>query len=526
MVLLLGLVARSAWPVPPRPLPVTAPSGTRQASEAAWRYYRRLLVDNYVAHGRHDVPYDGDAREFLTALAARRAGLPGALWSRAARAAKRLAAEPVDDPLLCAALGYLYYQRMDGRCVEWLRRAVAGFEVTGYPSAVQFEPAYQLADALADYPAHVHQDSLSSWPARAPHPPAALRAETARAASRGNAALLDAVAIPVADPLEMRCHWPRLAEAMALRPSDRWAVLRRIAGDARVDPFLCAMLHGREAMERGLGWTGGSELGALAWSALGRRVAWTEARRHFTRAWRLRPDLPDAAAMMVTIAGLLHATGPNAPRVWFDRALAAQFDDEETYRRMIHVLSSVDGRSRARLLAFGRECLATERYDTDIPSVYLTAVDRGATYGYRSVWREPDIQRDVDRLWAGALALPTDSARRRVLAVAIAAAKREGGDLETAWRVLDTCGRPADLRHVGSIVAMGPVEPVVGEILALGAPGADAARRAERHYATGNLAKALPLYRAALTGATEPLARQWLERRVAECEGRSPARWY
>lgn len=102
----------------------------------------------------------------------------------------------------------------------------------------------------------------------------------------------------------------------------------------------------------------------------------SEAYRGFADAWKLNPEEPWAAAEAVRYTHTT-ATAAKEPtrREWLDRAVSAQFDLESPYRIYLDSLATTLGAaSDGQLLAFGRACLETRRFDTLVPSLFRTAV--------------------------------------------------------------------------------------------------------------------------------------------------------
>ncbi|HUG70883.1 MAG TPA: WD40 repeat domain-containing protein [Pirellulaceae bacterium] len=118
--------------------------------------------------------------------------------------------------------------------------------------------------------------------------------------------------------------------------------------------------------------------------------AWKIAESHgrtaaalFSEAWLLEPDAPEAATELIRLSDLMqHSRGiltnpvDQTPRFWFDQAIAAQFDylpAFAAYRQLLYQRGTAAGGKYDELLQFGRECLATGRFDTEVPDQFLAA---------------------------------------------------------------------------------------------------------------------------------------------------------
>lgn len=182
-----------------------------------------------------------------------------------------------------------------------------------------------------------------------------------------------------------------------------WAEVTLGAERPQVDPWLSLMVRGIN--EKNLAWKSrggkwGHEVGPEQWKGFTEHLAL--ARRHLSDAHALRPDLPVAATEMIAIA---MADDRDDPRRWFDLAVAAQFDHKPAYEAMIWALMPRWRGSHARMDAFGRECLATARFDTEVTTQYFevwkTIINRDGNKD-PSLWRaDPQVFANLEKLYAG-----------------------------------------------------------------------------------------------------------------------------
>jgi hypothetical protein len=90
------------------------------------------------------------------------------------------------------------------------------------------------------------------------------------------------------------------------------------------------------------------------------------AREHLVSAWNENPHDPAAATEMIKVV-----MGENEEkekmRIWFDRAVAADFDYLAAYHQFEWGLRPRWLGSYEEMNAFGEECAATGRYDTQVP---------------------------------------------------------------------------------------------------------------------------------------------------------------
>ena len=92
------------------------------------------------------------------------------------------------------------------------------------------------------------------------------------------------------------------------------------------------------------------------------------ARADLEEAWRMRPELPDAAARLLAVSG---GDGRDDSRMWFDRAVAAECDHKPAYQQYLWFSRPRWGGSIRAMRAFAEECYNTKRFDTFIPYYYI-----------------------------------------------------------------------------------------------------------------------------------------------------------
>jgi hypothetical protein len=139
-----------------------------------------------------------------------------------------------------------------------------------------------------------------------------------------------------------------------------------------------------------------------------------QARECFTRAWKLRPDLPLAPDQMMTVA--LGDSGLAEMRTWFDRTLAAQIDYPHAWSEMRWGLRPRWHGDLDSMLALGVTGVNTRRFDTAVPRVFFDVVSDLESelklpqgqhiYGREDIW--PHLQ----EMYEGYIAAPSQAASR------------------------------------------------------------------------------------------------------------------
>ena len=99
-------------------------------------------------------------------------------------------------------------------------------------------------------------------------------------------------------------------------------------------------------------------------------------RADLEEAWRLRPELPEAATTLMAVSGV---DGRDDIRMWFDRAVATECDHPYAYQRYLWYSRPRWGGSVQAMRAFAEECYNTKRFDTWIPYYYVRALLNAST---------------------------------------------------------------------------------------------------------------------------------------------------
>ena len=143
-------------------------------------------------------------------------------------------------------------------------------------------------------------------------------------------------------------------------------VLTEYAGNEKADPWLVEVTQGWFAMKLAWSYRG------FGYAAQVRPEDWEQftplmkkATKDLKAAHSLRPELPEAAALLVFIA--MSGSMEESTAYWFEQAIAADADNEKAYSNFLVSLLPRWGGSHAEMIAFGRLCNNTKRYDTLVP---------------------------------------------------------------------------------------------------------------------------------------------------------------
>lgn len=176
-----------------------------------------------------------------------------------------------------------------------------------------------------------------------------------------------------------------------------------------VDPWIDLMVRGK--YHDLLGWRARGSGYAKTVTQDGWRIFKDEmsnARDYYTRAHQIHPEFPEAATRMIRVR--MASRGPTSEREWFDLAVNAQFDYMPAYSKYLWALRPRWGGSHKKMLKFGLACLNTERFDTDVPGIFLKSIRYiSEDYDIRN-WRKPflkpGIYKNVQKYFEGILNEP------------------------------------------------------------------------------------------------------------------------
>ena len=357
--------------------------------------FRTTLVDAYDADGQHKPQWDEAAHAFLDRMAVRfaEANFTPQYWSGihtdlGTMQTLAKACESVDDPI-----------------VSYCRAVV-------YKDAGQTEDYHALMAHAAPRVIAGHYPALRRYSAAAAL--VLLRPNDPKALKLRDDLLVSMVAEPTAEPFDRRFRMKLVVDGVwqpdnggvfKVKGPEREAMLARFAADPHANPWLVGVLRGIHetayAWEfRGNGWA--SSVTDAGWAGFRQHIAL--ARKAFTAAYAAEPTYPEAPAGMITVC-MAESGSVDDPRVWFDRAIAAQIDHMPAWQNYGEALRPRWGGTMEAMDALGQEAAATKRYDTVTPFFLLTALhmmseenDEG-----NAVFRRPGVWHDIKAMYEGYL---------------------------------------------------------------------------------------------------------------------------
>ena len=187
----------------------------------------------------------------------------------------------------------------------------------------------------------------------------------------------------------------------------------------------------------------------LAWAARGNGMADTVtedgwkgfnqhlalARKALNKAWRLDPSEPLAPSRMIYVS--LGSSGIGEMRQWFDRTVAAQFDNDDAWRQMRWGLRPRWHGDLDCMMAFGLTALNTRRFDTGVPLMFLRSVLEIQSENHdQFILRRTNVWPHLETMFNGYIGAATNDEQRAMVRGRFAAAAFIAGKQEVAAQQL------------------------------------------------------------------------------------------
>jgi len=467
------------------PLPkIETAKSEREFTAQRLKFFLRYTVEAYKTHGRKDPAWDKPALELLDSYARRLAGTRDAPDPQQFLAgAQPILDSECDDPLVSLAAGTALY--LNNRMAEAQPLLSMVDHDFSEQEVVRKEGKMTVTRVVSKGPEY---SDLCKWQGDLLGGAAcgalggeliqSVRPSYELAIRRFCRGLEDTELEPGDERVLFAWIQPELAER--LRPLAD-TVVNELVNETGIEPWLKQMLLGEAEVH-------------VAWKARGGGVAyevtedgWTgfkdhlaKAREYLTKAYELRPEYPEAPARMINVVMGGDRRQGETKRMWFDRAVEAQFDYLPAYNSLRWALRPRWGGSHEEMYEFGKECLATGRFDTRVPPfVYMVACDiaEDVVEDRPGFWKEPGVYADMVKLFEGMLA-DTDSPWKPECTKTIwAVVAWRTGKYAQARRLLDELGDDVR-RDVFKEDYSVPFATARGEIVALSGPQAERIERA------------------------------------------------
>lgn len=474
--ILRGMEKRGAAAVPPIIISKDARDFSDvEKEQRAW--WERALVQPALARmeARGDVAWKKDAAKFL-------ADAPPAIFGeryrekpyQLAEDGRRLVAAGCDDPAVLVLAAFIdRICRIDWRFVENCAMKAS--------QALDADPG---SKAILSY----YANYLLSWTYQQggfpkKRPVVVGKSITAAVRMAGDGSFLPGEAelyirnlylVEVTDELEAK-----LIGLAPKLPLPIWAQ-QTIVGKAEI---------GLAWKSRGGGWA--STVTDAGWKGFSEHL--TKARAALVEAWKENPKAPFAAQSMIAV--VMAGSGENGETVqlWFDRAITAQCDYHPAYHSILWAYRPRWCGGHELMLAFGKACVATKRYDLDVPIVFTRACqDIVSEIGdWRGFYGRPDIAKTLMELSEGFVREPSRKNELKMRQSFLAVNAWLVGDFKRAATALADLGGPLHADTLLLLASNRATEAEMREEIAImSSPSAADFKKALAFYEAGNLAVA------------------------------------
>jgi hypothetical protein len=390
----------------PKPIPCgpEAPTAWRIRQEESLPFFKKLVIDPFMASKEASQPWAPlvlkELENLCVALAEIRLLENNGTWARANDLAKKGCTYPAIRWMQAMELnsgsnesGALQVlQELDGRLANmpnpWFAKVLVGI---GY---LTIDPSPKTESLFAE--------RITEWVQKG-----GLTRKDSREVSR------------VLSALDCQVN-PTVLAAFEKAPS--------------IDPWLTLMLRGRIATDEAFDILGS---GSPETMTAEKRKVFSQhvevARLAFEEAWRLHPEFPHSATLMI---GIAFCSRKEEMRMWFDRAIAAEIDGPMPYVYYIKYSRPRMGGTVEEITAFAESCYQTQRHDTSIPLFYATIMFQIAEdlkCDLHEVFKRPGVrEKCVEVLAAQAKNTKNVKAVQNLAAGLLPVVEYTGGDLKKA----------------------------------------------------------------------------------------------
>lgn len=328
--------------------------------KALYQFRHRINVDTYYKYGFHNKAWDDKAIEFLDGFVQSKYIKNSKLSeNELIPAGKRLIELGCNDPLVLSRYAILVKSN------ALFQQSLEEFKKSKYPKGCMRDLPFYMCN-LDTTEGLSYQKRTEKW-----------RNEAIKLTAE---ALDDGSYLPGEQRFVMDTILP---ESSILfndfddeLPNSEWVtVFTAIKDKKNIDPYIYNVIGAhylKFAYTRVE--TNGSD--PMNWRIAPNLAAEMKARDMLITAWKMHPENPIAPAYLirVTLDLLMAGKKTEDPRIWFDRARAAQYDYNPAYYLYTAYLSPDWGNDIDIYYQFGAECIRDGRFDTNVPLHMLDAL--------------------------------------------------------------------------------------------------------------------------------------------------------
>jgi hypothetical protein len=170
-----------------------------------------------------------------------------------------------------------------------------------------------------------------------------------------------------------RCVYRRMREMV--ESSDLPQLLVLLSREPEMEPYWIHLLAGETYLDNARAARGGDYANKVKDEQWEKYYSeGDKAMVHLRHAWHLRPEYPVAAGQMISVTLGIDDEGRTRAD-WFRKAIDAQLDYNLAYDTYLVSLLPRWGGSEQAMIAFGKDCVATDRFDTVVPYVFFDVIE-------------------------------------------------------------------------------------------------------------------------------------------------------
>lgn len=305
-------------------------------------------------------------------------------------------------------------------------------------------------------------------------------------------------------------------------------IINELKSSTKNDLWLTSMIEGIYHISKAWRWRGSGWANEVTDDGHKKFIINLEkAENTLKRAYKLRPDYPEAAECMITVAMGKRGASGETERYWFDRAVAAEMDYMPAYDSYLWALRPRWGGSHDKMISFAEECLETGRFDTDVPWMYLTTIrDIGKEVSHnrwKAIFRTDKAEKNLKILFDGMMQEPSRKYDLDRISAQKANVLLWQGNYEEAGKILSSFDSDFDMTEGFTKKALSwsgrRLKTLMTEVELFTGAHADLMKQAETYNlknGNDNVQKACELYRQAMDANREnPEAHKFLQELIA-----------
>ena len=364
-----------------KPIPCGEDAYTCDKLEKDLNAYKFSLLDLYEKHTKDPPQVRKLAKAFSLGLFNRAKGdTRSPTWKELDEKGDKFLANGEADPLVLVNIGAVKLQiGKNAEAKAILTKAHENFSSSSYPASWKFRGCNRLRSAFI-----ATRTPPQEW---------------RRYLGDFVRLMVESMVEAADEPKNRRAVWLSFACYVEAKPEDpgayalQTAIYDAVQKAEKIDPWMKNMVCGWHHYTLGWGLRGNGTADTVTEEGMKAfKENMAKAAEYFTKAWEIDPALPEAASSMIQVS-MGGGDETLTPRDWFDRAVEAQMDYNPAYTALTWSLRPRWGGSHSDMYQFGLECLATKRFDTNVPDKLIQAlVDIDYELGGKGeVWRRKGV---------------------------------------------------------------------------------------------------------------------------------------